>query len=85
MEYLKHITVKERGFRGGMDDKMMRMRLGREIVVAGLPPLSTWPVQLVKDKRTIITLYIITWLCVSHNFNLTVEIGEYDTCSKVSS
>jgi len=27
------------GFRGGSDEKMRRMCLGREIVVAGLPPL----------------------------------------------
>ena len=28
-----------RGFRGGSDEKMMRMWLGLEIIVAGLPPL----------------------------------------------
>ena len=39
---LKKIILEGRGFRGGMDEKMRRMRLGRDIVVVGLPPLS-WP------------------------------------------
>jgi len=30
-----------RGFRGGSNEKMRRMRFGREIVVTGLPPLVT--------------------------------------------
>ena len=29
------------GFRGGLDEKMRRMWFGREVVVAGLPPLIT--------------------------------------------
>ena len=29
-----------RGFRGGSDEKMRRMWLGLEIVVAGLPPIG---------------------------------------------
>ena len=32
------MILKGRGFRGGSDEKMRRMWLGREIVVVGLPP-----------------------------------------------
>ena len=39
IRHLKKIILKGRGFRGGSDDKMRRMWLGREIVVTGLPPL----------------------------------------------
>ena len=39
IRHLKKIILKERGFRGGSDEKMRRKWLGREIVVAGLPPL----------------------------------------------
>ena len=35
---LKKIIFERRGFQGGSDEKMMRMCLGRKIVVAGLPP-----------------------------------------------
>ena len=35
----KKIILKGRGFRGGSDEKMREMWLGREIVVAGLPSL----------------------------------------------
>ena len=31
--------IEGRGFRGGLDEKMRRMWLGRELGVAGLPPL----------------------------------------------
>ena len=40
---LKHILIKGRGFQGGSDEIMRRMWLGREIVVAGLPPLDHDP------------------------------------------
>ena len=40
MSHVLKITLKGRGFRGGSDKKMRRMWLGREIVVAGLPPLA---------------------------------------------
>ena len=43
--YLKHI-IKGLGFRGGSDEKIRRMWLGLEIVVADLPPL----LQLVIHK-----------------------------------
>jgi len=36
---MEKIILKGRGFRGGSDEKMMRMWLGREIVVVDLPPL----------------------------------------------
>ena len=36
----KKKIIEGRGFRGGLDEKMRRMWLGREIVVAGLPPLG---------------------------------------------
>ena len=31
--------IQGRGFRGGLDEKMRRMRLGVDIIVADLPPL----------------------------------------------
>ena len=37
---LKKIFLKERGFRGGSDEKMRRMWLGLGFVVVGLPPLT---------------------------------------------
>ena len=37
-----------RGFRGGSDEKMRRMWLGREIVVAGLSPLVKQPINKLK-------------------------------------
>ena len=37
-----HIINEGRGFRGGSDEKMRRMWLGREVVVASLPPLPQW-------------------------------------------
>ena len=40
LETLKHILIEGRVFRGGSDEKMRRMWLGREIVVASLPPLN---------------------------------------------
>ena len=36
----KKIIFEGQGFRGGSDEKMRRMWLGLEIVVAGLPPLN---------------------------------------------
>ena len=39
-EKKKHIIIKGRGFQGGSDEKIRRMWLGREIVVAGLPLLD---------------------------------------------
>ena len=33
------VERREKGFRGGSDEKMRRMWLGLEIVVAGIPPL----------------------------------------------
>ena len=40
IRHLIKIILKGRGFRGGSDEKMRRMWLGREIVVAGLPPFN---------------------------------------------
>ena len=40
METSKHMILKGPGLRGGSDEKMRRMWLGLEIVVAGLPPLD---------------------------------------------
>ena len=37
--HFKKIILKERGFRCGSDEKMMRMWFGLEIDVVGLPPL----------------------------------------------
>ena len=39
LETLKHVIIEERGFRGGVEVKMRRMWLGREIDVADLLPL----------------------------------------------
>ena len=39
LETFKHKIIEGKEFRGGSDEKMRRMWLGREIVVAGLPPL----------------------------------------------
>ena len=38
--HFKKIILEGRGFRGGSDEKMRRMWLGLEIVVAGLTPLG---------------------------------------------
>ena len=38
LETFTHIIIEGRGFQGGSDEKM-RMWLGREVVVAGLPSL----------------------------------------------
>ena len=40
LETFKHKIFEGRGFRGGSDEKMRRMWLGREIDVAVLPPLG---------------------------------------------
>ena len=39
LETFTHIIIEGRGFQGGSDEKM-RMWLGREVVVAGLPQLN---------------------------------------------
>ena len=39
LETFKRIIKEGRGFRGGLDEKMRIMWFGREVVVAGLPPL----------------------------------------------
>ena len=39
LETFQHIIIEGRRFLGGSDEKMGRMWLGREVVVAGLPPL----------------------------------------------
>ena len=39
IEHFKKIIFEGQGFRGGSDEKMRRMWLGLEIVIAGLPPL----------------------------------------------
>ena len=39
IRHFKKIILKGRGFRGGSDQKIRRMWLGREIVMVGLPPL----------------------------------------------
>jgi len=41
IRHFKRIILKGRGFRGGTDEKMRRMWLGREFVVVGLLPLVT--------------------------------------------
>ena len=38
-------------FRGGLDQKMRRMWLGREVVVAGLPPLAQHILTFPKTKK----------------------------------
>ena len=39
LETLKHILIEGQGFRGGSDDKMRKMWLRFEIVVARRPPV----------------------------------------------
>jgi len=39
LKTFQHIINEGRGFRGGSDEKMRRMWLGREVVAAGLPAL----------------------------------------------
>ena len=39
------VERREKGFRGGSDEKMRRMWLGLEIIVSGLPPLVELKVQ----------------------------------------
>ena len=57
METLKHKIIERRGFLVGSDKKISRMRLGREIVVAGLflPSLQetkkTEPRKLTKTMK----------------------------------
>ena len=45
LETFKYTKIEGRGFRGGSDEKMRRMWLRLEIVVAGLPPLYEINVQ----------------------------------------
>ena len=40
LETFKHIVIEGREFRDGSDEKMRRIWLGLEIVVAGRPPLG---------------------------------------------
>ena len=53
------IILKGQGFRGGSNEKMMRMWLGREIVVVGLHPLQRGIILrgggkgTVKNQRTV--------------------------------
>ena len=42
LEIFKHELIEGRGFRGGSNEQMRRMWLGRKIVVAGLPPLQNY-------------------------------------------
>jgi len=42
--------IKGSRFRGGSDDKMRRMGFGREIVVAGFPPLISEMNKKIKEK-----------------------------------
>ena len=57
------IYIEGRGFRGGSDEKMRRMWLGLEIVVAGLPPLA----QLMRNL-----LYVLLpWICLKSVNNKT--------------
>ena len=44
------VERREEGFRGGSDEKMRRMWLGLEIVVAGLPPLVELKVLYCRGK-----------------------------------
>ena len=55
LETLKHIIIEGRGFRGGSDEKIMRMWLGGEIVVAvQLSHMATVPLFHHKITKTII-------------------------------
>ena len=45
IRHFKKIILEGRGFRGGSDEKMRRMWLRLEIVVAGLPPLTRQKVK----------------------------------------
>ena len=46
LETFKHIINEGQGFRGGSDEKMRRMWLGREVVVAGLPLITNLSVVI---------------------------------------
>ena len=63
METLKHIIIEGRGFQGGSVEKMRGMWLGREIVVAGLPPL------MLKHDMTLfkVTAHLKRVACPIHN------------------
>ena len=52
---IKKVKLKRRGFRGGSDEKMRRMWLGLEIVVAGLPPL----VLQFHEKKSFINFFVL--------------------------
>ena len=55
-ETFKHIIIERRGFRGDSDEKMRRMWLGLDIVVAGLPPLVS---HIIKLSTNINNFYLI--------------------------
>ena len=57
-----------RGFRGGSDEKMRRMWLGREIVVAGLPP-SLDPLDALQSTRNVVFIEMDT-----RNLHMTLLI-----------
>ena len=50
MDTLKHRMIEGGRFRGGSGDKMWRMGFGREIVVAGFPPLISKMNKKIKEK-----------------------------------
>ena len=53
LEIFKHELIEGRGFRGGSNEQMRRMWLGRKIVVAGLPPLIEYLSGIFKKKKQI--------------------------------
>ena len=63
---LKKIILKGQEFRGGSDEKMWRMWLGREIVVAGLPPLPVHLINKVTLKK-VSKFFADIEMCLSKN------------------
>ena len=50
--HLKKLILKGRGFRCGLDEKMMKMWFGLEIEVVGLPPLvGAYLINLKKNLK----------------------------------
>ena len=84
LETFKHIIIEGREFRGGSDEKMRRMWLGVEIVVAGLPPLvepsrRNWSVcafnrnkSNLSDHRRRKYPYLSGWKCSTGIFECTM-------------
>ena len=59
-----------RGFRGGSDEKIRRMWLGLEIVVAGLPPLRYQWVKIPNFLKSIKSLELVLKVSTFQNWSL---------------